>query len=174
MGFYSRSLKALRETIGRKLPAWRKKFGICAWGRQNCRRFRISASSCGRLEKKLRRVCFLKRHFKINSFYYIHTEIYSQFSSWEIPLKNCDSQSEQRNGFLTVHKAFRPIRRDLSKHITGSSSMRENVRSEKTFSYQKYKNTCTLSNGSRIHEIWAFGKVNWRLYYRATKQKYKS
>ena len=35
--------------------------------------------------------------------------------------------------------------------------------------YQKYKNTCTFNNGSRIHEIWAFRKVSWRLYYRAAK-----
>ena len=61
--------------------------------------------------------------------------------------------------FSLVRDAIRPIRRDSS-----------NLHSEKSF-VPKY-NTRTFNNGSRIHEIWAFRKVNWRLHYRATKQKF--
>lgn len=80
--------------------------------------------------------------------------------------------------FSHVRKAFPSIRRDLSKHTT-DFIQEVQVHCVKTYvarklSYQKYKNTRTFSNGSRIHEIWTFRKVNWRLYYRATKQIYKS
>ena len=50
----------------------------------------------------------------------IHTDIYLQFSSqgnplWKILIANHSSEM----GFSHVRKAFRPIRRDLSKHNTG-------------------------------------------------------
>ena len=59
--------------------------------------------------------------------------------------------------FLHGRKAFRPIRRDLSKH-TNDFIQQVQVHCVKTsigikLSYQKYKNTCTFSDGSGIHEI---------------------
>ena len=64
--------------------------------------------------------------------------------------------------FSHVRKAFCPIGSDLSKRTTDFIQQVQ-VQCVKTsvarnLSYQKYKNTCTFSNGSRIHEIWAFKK----------------
>ena len=79
--------------------------------------------------------------------------------------------------FSHVRKAFRPIRRDLSKHTTEFiQQVQVQVQCAKTsvtrkLFYQKYKNTSTFSNGSRIHEIWEFKKSQLTTILSSNKTK---
>ena len=90
-------------------------------------------------------------------YYYIHIEIYLQFSSKENPVKKISIANHSRPiAFSYMHKAFRPIRRDSLLKYTTDFVQQVQVPCQKC---------------KRIHEIWIFWNVIWRPQYVNEQEK---
>ena len=80
--------------------------------------------------------------------------------------------------FSHLRKAFCPITRDLSKHTTDfTQEVQVNCAKSsvaKKLLYQKNKNTCTFSNGLRIHKTWTILEKSIEDYIIEQQNKYAS